>query len=361
VNLSQAFWDRYYDLGWALIPIRSGTKKPFPISWEKYQQTRPTEEQIHTWAKTWPKAGIACLTGAVSGVVVFDIDQIPKQGSNAQEQALIDAAHALVAKMPRTATSRTSKGRHLFFRHPGMWVPTKAGFLPGLDIRGDGGYAVLPPSVHPSGWVYAWEIPPEDGIADLPYDLYEAARRHDLSTSTSSSPLYNDSLGTWRSALLGTSEGGTAANPMGRNESATKVIGKLLKSTDTELWPLQWEAVKNWNLKNVPPLSERELRTTFDSIAKTEKRKRDPSLAQGVDLASILDADLPVPPTAVPKFLSGLTLLSAKPKIGKSILALQVALSITPKRSIGRRNNRLANPTRLGDLSCLGRLTNPDA
>lgn len=47
-------------------------------------------------------------------------------------------------------------GRHLYLRHPGFEVPNRVGIRPGLDLRGDAGYVVAPPSIHPSGQPYRW-------------------------------------------------------------------------------------------------------------------------------------------------------------------------------------------------------------
>jgi hypothetical protein len=48
-------------------------------------------------------------------------------------------------------------GRHLYFAHPGGVVPNRASMEPGIDLRGDGGCIVAPPSVHPSGKGYRWK------------------------------------------------------------------------------------------------------------------------------------------------------------------------------------------------------------
>lgn len=341
MNLTKTYWDRYETLGWSVIPIRPGTKQTFPISWKKYQETRPTHEQMETWARAWPKAGLAVVTGAISGVIVIDIDRIPEDAPTAQERALAMLSRSLIERLPQTATTRTSKGRHLYFKHPGTWVPTKVGrsFLPGLDVRGDGGYALLPPSLHPSGWVYAWETPPEDGIAEMPAELLHAVvdtpkyiqeqlgitdRRDHSENALESTP-----YGTWKTALAGVGEGG-------RNESAAKVIGKLLQSTDTELWELQWEAVKQWNERNNPPMAEKELRTTFDSIAKKERDNRRPTKAKVFSVDALKDKDLPETTYAVRNLVSGLTILVAKPKEGKSQLALQIGLAVADSQPLWR-------------------------
>jgi hypothetical protein len=52
--------------------------------------------------------------------------------------------------------SITSRGRHLWFRADGP-IPSSAGRVgAGLDVRGEGGYVVVPPSVHPDGTLYRW-------------------------------------------------------------------------------------------------------------------------------------------------------------------------------------------------------------
>lgn len=89
---------------------------------------------------------IGIATGPVSNIFVLDIDGAQGESSLAQFPAL-----------PSTLTSTTGRGRHLFFRYPDKKVYTRAGkFAPGLDIRGEGGYVVAPPSVHHTGVVYEW-------------------------------------------------------------------------------------------------------------------------------------------------------------------------------------------------------------
>src|SRR5262249_1371317 len=59
-------------------------------------------------------------------------------------------------------------GFQLFFKHPGVTIPNRAGIIPGLDVRGDGGYVVVPPSVHPNGKQYHWEVPLNSKLPELP-------------------------------------------------------------------------------------------------------------------------------------------------------------------------------------------------
>jgi len=104
---------------------------------------------VKHWWRRWPDANVGLRTGAVSGLVVLDID--PGHGGEATLAELVDAYEAL----PPTLEVRTGGGRHLYFTHPGVRVANSAGGLgPGLDVRGDGGYILAPPSRHASGGTY---------------------------------------------------------------------------------------------------------------------------------------------------------------------------------------------------------------
>ena len=63
-------------------------------------------------------------------------------------------------QLPGTLESRTGGGgRHLFFKHDGTPVKNSTGKLgKGLDVRGDGGYVIVPPSVHETGSPYVWGV-----------------------------------------------------------------------------------------------------------------------------------------------------------------------------------------------------------
>lgn len=100
---------------------------------------------------------LAIATGQASGVIVIDVD-VPEG-----ERSLQSLATAR-RDLPPTLTARTgSGGRHLYYaapqRHLGNAVgglPGIEGELPGIDLRADGGYVLVPPSLHISGRRYTW-------------------------------------------------------------------------------------------------------------------------------------------------------------------------------------------------------------
>ena len=154
----------YQHYGFSVIPIQSHEKKPL-VQWERFQEQIATVRDIHEWEAKWPDANIGIVTGAISGLMVIDLDT-PEAKSDLKE---------LVPGFDFTAVprSRTGKGWQLFFQHPGITISNRAGIIPGLDVRGDGGYVVAPPSMHPNGKTYKWDLPIDGELPKLPVELFK--------------------------------------------------------------------------------------------------------------------------------------------------------------------------------------------
>lgn len=110
---------------------------------------------IERWWSMWPQANVAIRTGAErrrGGLLVLDVD--PDHGGEASLHQLVSQHGAL----PTTRTVLTGGGgMHLYFSHPGGTIRNSVGVLgSGLDVRGDGGYVIAPPSAHTSGMAYRW-------------------------------------------------------------------------------------------------------------------------------------------------------------------------------------------------------------
>jgi hypothetical protein len=117
-------------------------------------------DTISRWWGRWPQANIAVRTGATSGLVVLDVD--PRHGGNETVRELV-RQHGEWPDGPIVRTG--SDGWHGYFAHPGEPIRNSAGRIgPGLDVRGDGGYIIAPPSRHASGACYRWE----DLLGELP-------------------------------------------------------------------------------------------------------------------------------------------------------------------------------------------------
>ena len=144
-----ALW--YAGKGNPVFPCKPRSKEP--LTPHGFKDATTDLARIRAWWKESPDANIGLPTGAVSGLLVLDID--PRNGG---DQSLSDLT-AKFGPLPETAIQMTGGGgRHIIFRHPGVPVPKT--LANGIDLKGDGGYIVVAPSVHPSGIAYQW-----DGVA----------------------------------------------------------------------------------------------------------------------------------------------------------------------------------------------------
>lgn len=216
----------YRSRGWASFPvhgIRGGRctcgssscsspgKHPWTASGCRDASKDPAK--LAELIMTRPGANVGIATGAISGIVVIDVDA--KSGGPAA-LAKLEAEHG---DLPDTVAAHTGGGGfHLLFAYPDVGrVLNAVGKWPGIDVRGDGGYIVAPPSVHASGKVYRWAggFGPEDlPTAPLPAWMREQLRVADPKDRTPRSGAE------WSLMLRSVSEGG-------RNNALTRLAGML--------------------------------------------------------------------------------------------------------------------------------------
>lgn len=246
----------YLARGWAVIPIEPGGKRPL-VRWEEFQHRLPTEQELHAWFERWPLANIGIVTGMVSRLVVLDID--PRHDG---DDALILLEHEH-GPLPHSVEALTGGGgRHVYFLHPGKAMRNKVGLATGIDLRGDGGVVVAPPSVHPSGRPYAWEVshhPDETPLAAMPLWLQSLVEHDEMHPGR---PMAH-----WRSLVRsGVPEGE-------RNNTIASLTGHLLwHGVDAEV-VLELLLCWNW-IRCRPPLPDDEVARTVESIRRIHFRER---------------------------------------------------------------------------------------
>lgn len=128
----------YARRGWAVLPVGVDKK---PLTTHGLHDATTSEAIIQRMWTRWPNALIAIATGRVSGVVVLDVDVRPN-GSG------FDSLDRLgISILPGAPTAHTpSRGMHFFFEAPAYEVKNSASKIgPYLDVRGDGGYIIVPP------------------------------------------------------------------------------------------------------------------------------------------------------------------------------------------------------------------------
>lgn len=198
------------------------------------------------WGK-WPEANIGMPTGAVTGLLVIDVD--PRNGGEESLESLF-AKHG---RFPNTAEQKTGGGgRHFVFRDPGIAVPKT--LAPGIDLKGEGGYMVVAPSIHASGNAYQW-----DGIkgakallklADPPVWLLEyIAAARDGSRDDPKSVRDSKKV------------------PRGKRNDHLTSLGGTMRKRGMSREAIEAALVEENRLRCDPPLSEAEVRRVAASIA----------------------------------------------------------------------------------------------
>ena len=224
----------YASRGWLVFPCHTatpsgcscglpdcGSPAKHPRIAHGFKSASRDPATIQRWWSRWPEANIAVRTGRESGLVVIDVD--PPHGGMLSMRRLV-AADGPLPKGPVVRTG--SGGAHLYFRHPGEPVRNSAGTRlgPGVDIRGDGGYVVVPPSRHASGALYEWR----DDIRFLPEMPDSLARRiqstrRPENTSQREPIRLDDAVSAWaRSALEGEAQHVRAAGQGTRNSTLNR-------------------------------------------------------------------------------------------------------------------------------------------
>ena len=244
----------YLALGWSVIPVEPRGKRPL-VPWLEFQRRCADVNQAREWFDNGKKANLAVVTGALSGVVVLDIDV-----GHGGKQSLSQLEREHGALPPTIEAVTGSGGRHLYFVHPGGVVRNRAGLDAGVDLRGDGGSVVAAPSVHRCGKRYRWKTghaPGELPLSSMPAWLLGLARGD---KTRGSHPLSH-----WRGLVRdGIGEGQ-------RNASIASLAGHLLhRGVDAQV---VLELLLTWNrVRCRPPLSDNEVARVVESIVRLHER-----------------------------------------------------------------------------------------
>lgn len=336
---------QYAAKGWPVLPLHSPTvdgrcscdkaacPNPGKHPRTPHGLTDATVDKatIRRWWRSWPTANVGLLTGERSGLVVLDVD--PRHGGDEALRQL----ESQYGKFPATVKALSGGGgHHVVFAHPGKPVKNTVGALgPGLDLKGDGGYIVAPPSLHISGRRYQWEVsshPDKVSLAPLPAWLLELIERaaHGGGNGQGGAEVQD-----WLGRLQGVHEGQ-------RHDFAVRIAGHYLgigwKPEEVETLLLGFASQCS------PPHDPDDIRRIVRDLAAKDAAKaevRDSFLSLKGELGKetnfrpIKAADLLANrPETIPwvwePFLpeGGLVLLAAFMKVGKSAFAHAMAVAV---------------------------------
>lgn len=221
----------YLQQGYNLIPVGKD-KRPLISEWKHFQTNPADEKQVRYWWTNQPNANLAAICGKHSGFFVIDIDP---------------GADISGLNLPPTKIVRTGRGGfHYYYKWNDSLanVPNTVGIRPHVDLRGEGAYILIPPSVNEHG---AYELIVDEAMVDIQLNpaLFATQKK----------------VGSWHDRLKETALGQ-------RNAGAAQLLGGLTRV----LPPLYWEDtlypfISWWNDNRCsPPLTKEELYTVFNSI-----------------------------------------------------------------------------------------------
>lgn len=215
---------------------------------------------LRDWFEGSDSLNIGIATGKVSGIFVLDIDE---RHDGFATLAALEKHHGELPPTWRFLTG--GGGEHILFRHPGGRISNSASAIgPGIDVRGDGGYIVAPPSLHMSGRAYAISVdhhPDDVPLSPAPDWLISLVR------PSSATDRNNPAHGDWRALIR-------AGIPEGRrNQTFTQIAGYLIKrSVDPHLCLSVLLGLNTQVCK--PPLNEKEVLVVLKSILKRDAERR---------------------------------------------------------------------------------------
>ena len=253
--------------GWRLFPIEAGGKRPLIADCPN--QATSDVKQIRSWLRHWQNCNWAVATGAKSGIFVLDVDGEPG----------VAAIHALCSRhgfeWTETLAVGTARGSHLYFRWPeGGTIRNSTGRLAsGLDVRAEGGYVIVPPSVHSSGHVYQWigsgEVAP---VAPAPNWLLECLEGPSGARNCGSPTLASET---------------TTVIPDGQRNTALASLAGTMRRREMTRQAIEAALLAENASRCKPPLPEHEVRSIARSVCQYQAAAPETG---AVDTALIVDS-----------------------------------------------------------------------
>lgn len=330
---------RYNTKGFSVIPVHPRSKAPIPTGWQRYSTTRSTKEEIERWWTDRPNANIGFALGPASGTdgrYLFVVDQDVLKDANHVPILNEDGSFKQkgdISGCPATLSQTTgSGGKQFFYWAPLGYVIGNSKPRPLIDVKGLKGQVLVPPSVHPNGNSYVWDMDElsRDTIAEFPQDALDAL----LGRKAPWAPSSQEVLG---------------GVPIGlglRHMGIAQVAGTYLRGARTpEAIALARSALYTWDKemnKSPEPWHERklELDKSFDGILALEMTK--PKMfppkqdSRGSRSVTVRFSDIQTEeihwlwPERIA--LGKLTLFVGDPNVGKSLLTSDIAAIISKGR-----------------------------
>ena len=326
---------KYLAKSYSVVPIKRLQKYP-PIKWDEYQDRLPTESELCNWFENTDNQ-IGIITGNVSGgLFILDFDDDKSTHTDDWEKAFYEFLdrfkefqdslivrtgsgkthiYGVCPEMPRELTRRVKK-----YIKDGKTVAK-------IELRANDSQSLCPPSIHPCGGHYTQLDETKEPV------LINLSRLNDIlalvdETEPTEAKDDGDKPEGWQEDIFqGVCEGE-------RNTALVKETGRLLgkKLSRSEILPVLLEANSRFN----PPLDDNEVLSILESMIKTDEKNKPRGITKTDDYKFISRKELRTLKETEVKWLwdgvlpaGGLSLLLAKPKVGKTIFALNLAFRVS--------------------------------
>lgn len=292
----------YAKRGWPVFPCEPRGKKP--LCPHGLKEATTDRQVIREWWGRWPDANISMPTGRY---VVLDVDG----EAGAASLAELAKRHG---PLPPTLTVKTGRGLHHYFTPNGAHIRNSAGLVgPHLDIRGEGGYVLVPPSIHENGNRY--EKLTQAKVADFP---------------------------AWIAALLAqperqepTGECSPVKIPKGQRNATLASLAGTMRRRGMGQAAIEAALLKENLDRGDPPLCDGEVRAIVASVSRYEPAERGAQPSGEVVSSAKLRTFSSISPEPLRWLWPGripsgkLTVVAGDPGLGKSLLTIDLAARVS--------------------------------
>jgi hypothetical protein len=301
--------------GWRMFPVQQKGKIPLISDW--VHKASADYSVLESWGRECAGCNWGVATGAQSGLVVVDVDG-PEGQAAAKE---LETRGFMFPKTLEVVTGRADGGVHRYYRSPRrVEIRNDQNGKIGLhiDVRGDGGFVVFPPSVHQTGRTYRF-VDPNAPIVEMPQWMIQRLSECRVSETVSNSPDAKIGKGSRSNVLF------SIAGAMRRRGESTEAITQALLATNSTFNPPLPEEKVLLTAKGIErypagaiPISETTIRKRANVVCLADVERR--------PVKWLWEPYIP---------LGMVSMISGDPGAGKSFVALALSADVTRGR-IGR-------------------------